>query len=125
MLGLISQLATNQNISPRYDFSSVHDSTTNSIYLIGGSNGAGILSDIWILNGLVIGEMPTNPSGYSLLSQLTPMTNFPSRSAFSSVLVPVSNTIYIIGGTGANSVLSDIWTINTKTGFAHSNIYYF
>ena len=118
-------MATNQNISPRFDLSSVYDSTTNSIYLIGGSNGAGILSDIWILNGLVIGEMPTNPSGYSLLSQLTPMTNFPSRSAFSSVLVSVSNTIHIIGGTGANSVLNDIWTINTKTGFAYSNIYYF
>ena len=153
VVGSLTQLSTNGNISPRTGLASVYNNVTNEVYLIAGQGQNSVYySDIWVLkDSVLLSSAPSvipsvipsvgpsfipsvgpsfipsvSPSSRFTLAPTTDLnvmyqvavtgTNFSPRDFHSTILIPSTNQIIIIGGQDASSIiLSDMWIFNTTT----------
>jgi len=107
------QLAPSGSLpSPRLNFNSAFDPSTNSLIIFGGSNCAsGYFSDVWVLSGA------NGESGTPTWTQLSPIGLAPSVRENSSAIYDSSNNVLtVFGGDAGGSGLGDVWTLSNANG---------
>jgi uncharacterized repeat protein (TIGR01451 family) len=97
--------------SARSGHLSLYDQATNRMMIFGGSSGATVLNDMWVLrcaNGL--GCTPA-------WSQLDPYgLPIPGRSGTLAVHNSVTNRLVVWSGTGQTDLLADLWVLENANG---------
>lgn len=108
-----TQLSVSGGPSARYNGTAIYDSTTNSLTVFGGSDGAtGYFNDVWVLSNA------NGTGGTPAWTQLFPTGTPPEPRAYlSATYDPASNRMTIFGGfNNVSGVFGDTWVLTNANG---------